>query len=202
MAALFSSLPSTILLVCILLDSTVAFVMPKSFIPSIQAPETVKLSALGASPFNHDLLSTSALSSSSPSFTFLADGIGGTITTIASVIAIIVFVFGALLLIMANIVIPQAAQELERKAREEYPHYWAACEAKLEEGEILAMRPDLIQELGRQVQEADLKKFEEVQSTGAPDTTVIQEETQSSSSSSSGDDVVDVEVITETKKNE
>jgi hypothetical protein len=61
----------------------------------------------------------------------------------------------------------------------------------------------LIQELGRQVQEADLKKFEEVQSTGAPDTTVIQEETQSSSSSSSsGDDVVDVEVITETKKNE
>lgn len=175
--------------------------MPKSFIPAIQAPETVKISALGASPFDHDLLSTSALSSSS-SFTLLADGIGDTITTIASVIAIIVFVFGALLLVMANVVIPQAAQELERKAREEYPDYWAACKAKLEEGEILAMRPDLIQELGRQVQEADLKKFEAMQSTGTSDTTVIQEETQSSSSSSSGDNVADVEVITETKKNE
>lgn len=141
-----------------------------------------------------DMLVTSPESS----FTLLSDGIGDTITTIASIIAILVFGFGALLLIMANIVIPQAAQELETKARKEYPDYWAACEAKLEEGETLAMRPDLIQDLGRQVQEAELAKFEELQKQGG---SVVTEETvkETTKNTDTSAEIMDVEVITEKK---
>ena len=82
---------------------------------------------------------------------------------------------------MANIIIPKAAEELEQKARTEYPDLWAETEAKLDEGQVLAMRPDLIQDLGRQVQKADIAKFE----------ALANQESKSESS------VVDVQVIPE-----
>ena len=186
--------PSLILLILSYLhvDVTGTFVAPKALVSLVKtSPTTESLSCLHSLPpplldTNEQVLvplSSSALDSTS---TILSDGIAGTLTTIASVIAIIVFAFGALLLIMANIVIPQAAKELEEKARKEYPQEWAACEAKLEEGEVLAMRPDLIQELGRQVQEGDLKKFE----------TMAKKEEENVDGSSERADVIDVEVIT------
>lgn len=89
-----------------------------------------------------------------------------------------------------------AAEELEQKARKEYPEYWAECEAKLEEGEVLAMRPDLIQELGRQVQEGDLKKFE----TEGNEEATVETKNKQSSEPKGSTEVVDVEVITETKE--
>jgi len=186
-----------LVLPCLFVNSAMAFVPPRAFVPTIRAaaPSASSMSSLHAltPPLsNTEQMLSPLVSSLESSTTSLADGIGETLVTIASVVAIIFFGFGALLLIMANIVIPKAAEELEVKARKEYPEYWAACEAKLEEGETLAMRPDLIQELGRQVQEGDLKKFEAM---------AEQEESSSdSSSSSSSSDVVDVEVIDETKE--
>lgn len=196
--ATLSTIPTILLLLCIFLSHTVAFVVPTSIISSIQA-STSAFDVLPPTPFlvanadiTSDLFATSLaaplpLSSSYISTLSIAEGgIGDALVTIVSVIAIVVFGFGALTLVMANIIIPKAAEELEAKARKEYPELWRATEAKLEEGEVLATRPDLIQDLGRLVQEGDMEKFQ-----------AMAEEEENKSESSSN--VVDVEIITETK---
>lgn len=218
-----STVPRLILLLYCCTSRSIAFVAPHSFASSIQsytgvhasfcaplsAPSLMMLGAINvdnimadvhsnvqavtssittSSPHLSYTSSSSSLQASLPSSQLLADGgIGETIATIVSVIAIIIFGFGALTLVMANIIIPKAAEELEAKAKREYPELWADTQAKLEEGEILAMRPDLIQDLGRLVQERDVTKFEAM--------AVVDEEESSTSSN-----VVDVEVITESKE--
>ena len=185
-----SSAAKLLLLLYLLVDDTVAFVSPKTFIPTVRAPAT-GVSLMSSLPSTlvvngaeqSIILTTTSLESST---TFLAEeGAGGVLLTIASVIVILVFGFGALLLVMANIIIPKAAEELENKARKEYPELWAETEAKLEEDEVLAVRPDLMQSLGKQVQEADYAKFRELERRSVEGTETSMES-----------DIVDVEVIT------
>ena len=66
----------------------------------------------------------------------------GMIVRVATVIAFGIFIF------FATSVIPQAAQDIERKAKEDYPELWNEYQARLRDGETLASRPELIQELG------------------------------------------------------
>ena len=98
----------------------------------------------------------------------------GTIVVVALLVAISVFV--------ANVIIPQAAQQLEVQVKEKYPDLWREYEAKLEPGEVLAMRPDLIQELGNKMQQADFKEFE-------------RRKQQVQNAKDKNENVVDVEVI-------
>jgi hypothetical protein len=98
----------------------------------------------------------------------------GTIVVVALLVAISVFV--------ANVIIPQAAQQLEVQVKEKYPDLWREYEAKLEPGEVLAMRPDLIQELGNKMQQADFKEFERMKQ-------------QVQNAKDKNENVVDVEVI-------
>jgi hypothetical protein len=183
------------------MNQSIAFVLPSSFVSSSVAPET-SLSALNAltslggattildnthmdDRYSNVLVTASSFTDQTSFSLLLAEGeIANTITTIASVLVIIVFGLGALTLVMANIIIPKAAEELEQKARKEYPHLWAETEAKLQEGEVLAMRPDLIQDLGRQVQQGDIAKFE----------ALAKEKSDSESSA------VNAEVITDSKE--
>ncbi len=127
--------------------------------------------------YSNVLVPTSCFTDESSSLSSLllsADGsVASTITTIVSVLVIIIFGLGALTLVMANVIIPKAAEELENKARTEYPDLWAGTEAKLEGEEVLAMRPDLIQELGRQVQQADIAKFEALQENEGSESNVV-----------------------------
>ena len=65
--------------------------------------------------------------------------------------ALLFFLAGSTLL-MANIIIPAAAKELEKECNELAPELWIEYQAKLEPGQTMATRPDLMQELGAKLQ--------------------------------------------------
>lgn len=72
----------------------------------------------------------------------------GIATDIAfGIVGIFSFLAG-LAFLSANWLIPQAARQLEDNCRKDFPDLWSEYEAKLEPGESLVNRPDLIQELG------------------------------------------------------
>lgn len=64
----------------------------------------------------------------------------------------ILLVLIGLALVMANIIIPAAARELEKECLELAPDLWTEYQAKLEPGQTIANRPDLMQELGGKLQ--------------------------------------------------
>ena len=73
-------------------------------------------------------------------------GIGGVVT----VLAILTFV-------LATYVAPTAARQIEDLAKQLDPELWREYEQKLEPGESLVMRPELMQELGTKVIELQSK---------------------------------------------
>jgi hypothetical protein len=79
-------------------------------------------------------------------------GIFETIQTIAAGVTALVFFLAGLTLVMANIIIPAAANELEKECKELAPEKWDEYQAKLEPGETIAQRPDLMQALGSELQ--------------------------------------------------
>jgi len=64
----------------------------------------------------------------------------------------IVFVGAGLTYLIASIVIPAAAKELEKECKELNPELWEEYLAKLEPGETMDRRPELMQELGVKLQ--------------------------------------------------
>jgi len=96
---------------------------------------------------------------------FLSEGsaIVDTIQSIAVVVTAVLFALAGLTLLMANIIIPAAANELEKECRELAPDLWNEYQAKLEPGQTMATRPDLMQELGAKLQpllDAKIAKME------------------------------------------
>jgi hypothetical protein len=65
-------------------------------------------------------------------------GVGGTV----------VVLFGVTIL-LSSWIIPKAAEQIELQAKELDPSLWQEYASRLEPGEVLAMRPDLMQELGK-----------------------------------------------------
>jgi len=53
---------------------------------------------------------------------------------------------------VATFVVPKAAEQLESDTKRLRPDLWAEYEAKLEPGESMMTRPDLLQELGNKMQ--------------------------------------------------
>jgi len=89
--------------------------------------------------------------------------------------------------VFANVIIPQAAEQLEAQAKKDYPDLWQEYTSQLGPGEKLIDRPDIMQSLGKQVQERMMKEFDEQQQAPNP-----------SSSQGSGKDassVVDAEIV-------
>ncbi len=108
-------------------------------------------SMLSDDPF---AFSAPSLVSMMPSPILIADTseVIATLRTIAVGITAVLFFLAGLTLVMANIIIPAAANELEKECKELSPELWDEYVAKLESGQTMATRPDLIQELGSKLQ--------------------------------------------------
>lgn len=90
-------------------------------------------------------------------------GIFSILQTVAVVITAGLFLLAGLTVLTANMIIPEAAKELEKECLELAPDLWAEYQAKLDEGQTIANRPDLMQELGNKLQpllDAKLAKLE------------------------------------------
>jgi hypothetical protein len=109
----------------------------------------------------------------------LGEGLRGIAFGIIGVVAVI----AGIALLVANFLIPQAAAEVEAQVKKKYPDLWREYEVKLEPGEVLAMRPDLIQELGNKMQQMDLEEFKRMERDAQKKIEV------------KNDNIVDVEVI-------
>ena len=84
------------------------------------------------------------------------DGGGGGIVDIVRNVAIavtaIVFFLAALTYLSASVIIPAAAKELEQECQELAPELWQEYQQRLEPGQTMAQRPELMQELGAKLQ--------------------------------------------------
>mmetsp|Transcript_37608 Transcript_37608/g.80233 ORF Transcript_37608/g.80233 Transcript_37608/m.80233 type:complete len:206 (+) Transcript_37608:64-681(+) len=76
------------------------------------------------------------------------------------VIAASIFGITAIVYLTAAFLVPKAAEELERDTKRLRPGLWEEYEAKLEDGESMVNRPDLLQELGNVMQPIILKGYE------------------------------------------
>lgn len=91
-----------------------------------------------------------------------------------------------------------AAAELEKDTKRLRPGLWEEYEAKLEEGETMVNRPDLLQELGNIMQPIIVKDYEvEADKKFGPDDSQGKEERSqlTTNDEKMEDRVVDVEVI-------
>ena len=77
------------------------------------------------------------------------------------VITAAVFGLAGLTYITAAFIVPKAAEQLERDTKRLRPGLWEEYIAKLEEGETMANRPDLLQELGNIMQPIIAKDYED-----------------------------------------
>lgn len=120
----------------------------------------------------------------------VSEGAIDAVKNIAIAIGGIIAVLAAFTILFSTFIIPRAAEQLEKQARELDPGMWQEYEQKLEPGETLAMRPDLMQELGNKVQAKALAEFEKMNAA----------QKQASETTSSTSDIVDVEVVRDEKK--
>jgi hypothetical protein len=136
-----------------------------------------------------------------------ADETGGGALDIVKNIALAIVVIGGVLAglayVFATWMIPQAAKQLEAQTKEVDPALWREYEQKLEPGENLSMRPELMQELGDKVRERITAKYEaaveqrkaEAKTASAAADVVAPTVSSSSSSSSTYSDIVDATII-------
>ena len=85
----------------------------------------------------------------------------GGLRTFFAVITAVVFGFAGLTYVTAAFIVPKAAEQLENDTKRLRPGLWEEFEAKLGEGETMASRPDLLQELGNIMQPIIIADFEE-----------------------------------------
>jgi hypothetical protein len=77
-----------------------------------------------------------------------------------TVIAGLALAFVGLTYATVTFIIPKASEQLERDTKRLRPGLWEEYEARLGEGETMATRPDLLQELGNVMQPIIMEDFE------------------------------------------
>mmetsp|Transcript_9812 Transcript_9812/g.18457 ORF Transcript_9812/g.18457 Transcript_9812/m.18457 type:complete len:227 (+) Transcript_9812:161-841(+) len=82
------------------------------------------------------------------------------VRTFFTVIAGLALAFVGLTYATVTFIIPKASEQLERDTKRLRPGLWEEFEAKLGEGETMATRPDLLQELGNIMQPIIMEDFE------------------------------------------
>lgn len=82
----------------------------------------------------------------------LLESAGGIVRNIAIAITAIIFLLAGAAQLLGAVIIPAAAKELEKECLELAPELWDEYQAKLDEGQTMAQRPDLMQELGQRLQ--------------------------------------------------
>lgn len=119
------------------------------------------------------------------------DGASGLLYNIAVGATAIVFVGAGLTYLIASLVIPAAAKELEKECKELNPALWDEYIDKLEPGETMDRRPDLMQELGAKLQPLlDQKIAKMNEGTYSPPT-----DSSDATSDAASDVIVDATVI-------
>mmetsp|Transcript_23839 Transcript_23839/g.38688 ORF Transcript_23839/g.38688 Transcript_23839/m.38688 type:complete len:201 (+) Transcript_23839:102-704(+) len=83
-----------------------------------------------------------------------------TLRTFFIVILASVFGLTAIAYLTASFLVPKAAEQLERDTKRLDPGLWLEYEQKLEDGESMVNRPDLLQELGNKIQPLIVKEYE------------------------------------------
>jgi len=145
---------TTLLMAAMMLSAASAFV-PSTAIPrslhatpasawGLSAASAPPSTQMNLFPIDHDISSTLLLSDTA--------AIIDTVRSVAVVITAVLFALAGLTLLMANIIIPAAAKELEKECMELAPELWAEYQAKLNPGETIDQRPELMQELGAKIQ--------------------------------------------------
>ncbi|KAL3803801.1 hypothetical protein HJC23_003963 [Cyclotella cryptica] len=89
--------------------------------------------------------------------------ISGALSTLRSfflVLTAAVFGVTALAYLTAAFLVPKAAEQLEQDTKKLRPGLWEEYEAKLNEGEQMVNRPDLLQELGNIMQPIIMEQYE------------------------------------------
>ena len=158
-------------MLALLVPSAAAFVAPVTFLVA-KGARTVAASSLNSFPQHLIESSSLLLLSDEPSLDVIGSemlqngnygGIMETVTTVLTGIVGVIFFLVGLTYVMAAVIIPQAAQQLERQTKELDPDLWDLYQAKLEPGQTLDQRPDLMQELGEKMQSLMEAKFNEQQ---------------------------------------
>lgn len=93
----------------------------------------------------------------------LVASVGEILSNVAIGVAGVVAVLVAISFLFASFIIPQAAAQLEEQVKAKDPGLWLEYENRLEPGEILAMRPDLMKELGDKMQQITMAEFDAMQ---------------------------------------
>jgi hypothetical protein len=172
-------------LVLLFISTTDAFVVKKhvATMTSRAGPSFVAHAVLPPI-FDVDTAATSAQPS------FLVSDVSDTVMNVFLVISGILAVLTGLAFLLSTFIIPMAAKQIEIQAKELDPALWQEYQSKLEPGEVLAMRPDLMQELGNKVQALALAKFDEIQEQANSNTVE-----SSSNSTKPPPNVMDAEVM-------
>ena len=143
-----SALPGGVLPVILPAHSSV--VLPWTAASSPSATEPQHLGLIPQQPFGMLLLASE---------TAVDSWVGG-LTTLAYVALGLLVALFALAFATTNWLLPAAAQQLEENCRRDCPDLWNEFQAKLGPGEILAQRPDLVQELGNEYNRRFLRELE------------------------------------------
>jgi hypothetical protein len=195
---MFGCAKNAIVLLGVLVPSARAFVAPVTFLVATDARTAA--SHLNSLPQRLIESSSFFLLSDEPSLDVIGSeilqnenygGIMETVTTILTGIVGVIFFLVGLTYVMAAVIIPQAAQQLEQQTKELDPDLWNLYATKLEPGQTLDQRPDLMQELGEKMQKLMEAKFNEQQQSQAKS-----EDTGSATSSQ----VMDAEIVSEEPK--
>jgi hypothetical protein len=139
------------------IDGAAAFGVPQQAFISAHAAKTA-VSILPASIGIVDDSTASALglnvaaSSTLPSGLICEGGVLDIVRNIAIAITAVAILFAGITLLTASVLIPAAAKELEKECLELSPELWAEYQAKLDPGQTIDQRPELMQELGTKLQ--------------------------------------------------
>jgi hypothetical protein len=87
-----------------------------------------------------------------PETSSFMDSAGDLVLNFAVVVTVLLFLLAGLTALTGSIIIPAAAKELEKECMELAPEFWDEYQAKLEPGQTIAERPELMQELGAKLQ--------------------------------------------------
>mmetsp|Transcript_27041 Transcript_27041/g.49205 ORF Transcript_27041/g.49205 Transcript_27041/m.49205 type:complete len:235 (-) Transcript_27041:192-896(-) len=205
---------SGVRLLCLALLSLIhnnasAFVTPQAFVGS-RSSSTGTTSTLHTPPLPLLVHSSSGMNMLPSSF-LLGDNGAALVDAVTSVeaseesalgvlrnffigITAVVVGLGLLTYATAAFIVPKAAQRLEADTNRLRPGLWDEYIAKLEEGETMSMRPDLLQELGNIMQPVILADFDE--SAAKKDQQKQTSSGASSSPASSPPSVMDATIVT------
>ena len=94
--------------------------------------------------------------------TFFNGNVGETVRNIAVGVTATIFLFAGVTFIAAAILVPAGAQQLEIECKAFLPETWDTYMSKLEEGQEIKDRPDLMFELGLLLNKAKADRLQQV----------------------------------------